>query len=239
MTNLKKLYTQAKVVRKESGIRSLLRSAWQYALRPIYAHDRFDLYAFEINNSRSPGGRMPDPPVEHISHKTVSSIEDVEKLEAEGFIIRSDTVYWKRRRELYNRRITHGTIAWCTFIGKDLAAVVWIIPSKDVQEKIRTSRIKVDFASGEALAGGAWTHPQHRKLAFFNYNLRHLQIFLADNEIKTLLIPVNQLFRSSHTLMKALGSRQYGRGDHYRIIRYEFWKESYNCSKSPGAKLIG
>jgi hypothetical protein len=226
------LFDKARSIRQKSGIRTLLASAWRYALSPVYTHDRFDLYTYEIKNDQNPDNLSSSSPIDRITHKVVTSFEDADKLEKEGFALLSDTTYWKRRRELYTRRINQGAIAWCSFVGPELAAIVWIIPSKKSQEDVKTSKVKVDYSKGEVLAAGAWAHPKYRKLAFFNYNYRSLQKFFSERGIKKVIIPVNQTFitthKTSYSLMKIVGGRKYGKGDYYRIIRYRFWKESCN-----------
>ena len=119
-----------------------------------------------------------------------------------------------------------GGIAFCLYVGKDVACVGWIATTKTAQRAMTDIPLFVDFDNKEAYLGYTYTVPKYRgkRLAYYRSFLRAQ--FLRDMGIviKRYVIRTNNY--AAINAAKFTPSRiVYARARYIKCIGFKFWKE--------------
>jgi len=196
-------------------------------MKPIFEYKTFNLYEYHVNQDLGSDVPLPNIGAGEINFKVVSSNQEADKLESENYRFRSYPTEWNVGRSLYARRLEQGAIAFCTFVGTELAAISWIIPSQHTQDSMKAPPIKIDYANHEVLSRAAWVNPKYRGLGLYGYNRRNRDLYLAGigvDVIRTCIEPSN---KTGVGLTTASGGRKYGRARQLKILFWRSWKETY------------
>ncbi len=228
MDKLKTLCARAQSIRRDSGIRGLLKTAFWFSILPVYERRKYCLFQYQVRDYSKLDDSLTKPKFNNISFKIISSNQEAEQLEREGFNFRSHDTDWNYNRKTYSRWLSYGAVACCTFVGKEFAAIVWVILSQYTQDHIRTIPIKVDYSNHEIFGRGAWANPGYRELGVFSFNLRSRDRLLSEKGIKTIRIPVDCANEPGMALMKRIGCQPYGQAHYRKVLGHIYWKEFYN-----------
>jgi len=135
-------------------------------------------------------------------------------LEAEGLEMRSSN---PKSRQLLDK----GAIAFCIFVGRELAHIGWITMTKQAA----VTSMKVDFSNNEVHGGLAWTNPKYRRMGFQQYCAVKRRQF-AFSKGKT--VYRTEILKSNTASQAAIAKlvRKYGEGRHLKIMWWQFWKET-------------
>ena len=213
-------------IRQNGGLSALLWATCLYPIRRILVCKTFNLYEHHVKQDLGSDEPLPNIGAGEINFKVVSSNQEADKLESENYRFRS---YPTDRNfgGLYARRLEQGAIAFCTFVGTELAAISWIIPSQHTQDSMKAPPIKIDYANHEGLSRAAWVNPKYRGLGLYGYNRRNRDLYLADigvDVIRTCIEPSN---KAGMGLWQDSSSRKYGRARQLKILFWRSWKETY------------
>jgi hypothetical protein len=228
MSVIKTLCDRALSIRRESGLRALLKTSFQFIILPVYEQRAYCLFEYQVRNYPEPVESSIKSVDGDITFKTISSNEEAERLEKEGYGFRSHSTDWNYHRKTYSRWLGCGAVACCTFVDKEFAAIVWVILSQYTHDHIGTIPIKVSYSNHEIFGRGAWTNPKYRKLGVFSFNLRNRDRILTEKGIKMIRIPVDCANEPGMALMKRIGCQKYGQARYRKILGRIYWKEFYD-----------
>jgi hypothetical protein len=121
--------TEAKTIREQRGTIALLNSIFLFFLSPIYKSVSYYLTVSQRSSEFKSAESRPLIDEDKLNFKVITSNQEADELEKEGFSFRSDPTYFNHNLTLYNQWLDYGAIAFCTFIEKEFAAINWIILS--------------------------------------------------------------------------------------------------------------
>jgi hypothetical protein len=83
------------------------------------------------------------PKIDDFALKIVSTNEEADELEAQGLEFRSQVLNARKR-------LDKGAIAFCIFVGKELANVSWVAMTLEAKNSLGQPPFRVDFSNNEA-----------------------------------------------------------------------------------------
>jgi hypothetical protein len=225
---MRRWWGTARRIRQSSGFSALLWAICLYAIEPVFECKTFNLYEHHVKEDLESDEPLANIGAGEISFKVVSSNQEADKLESENYEFRSCPTDWNvGGLASYARWLELGAIACCTFVGTELAAIVWIIPSQRTQDSIEAPPMKIDYANHEALSRGAWVNPRYRGSGVHRYHRRSRDRYLASigiDVIRTCLEPWNK--RGVRVAMSS-DNREYGQARQLKVLFWRSWKETH------------
>jgi hypothetical protein len=200
----------------------------RFLVRFLYQHDSYCLFEYDVCKSLSIKTNPPICKNYELNFKVVSSNREAQQLENEGFEFRSYRDHFNHSSASSTRLLEYGLLAFCTFAGKELAAISWIIPSQKSQNKLKAPPLKVNYSDNEAFPRGAWSNPKYRGLGIYRYNNFNRDQYLREAGINILRAAIDVRNKTGLGLLQALGTRKYGEATLTRILLWSFWKETYS-----------
>ncbi len=222
---ISKLMARAREIKQEEGLFALFKATFLFLISPVYHRALFYLYENQVRTDSGISEPQPKINKNDLVFKVLSSNQEANELEAQGYKLRLNP------NADYIRNFNNGVIAFCTFIGKELAAITWIIPSRQVQDRCGTPPIKIDY-NHEALPRGVWVNPKYRWLEIHRYNERNRERYLAEMGITMIRAPIDYANKTGQGFIEALGGKKYGRGRLVRILWWRFWKETLDRDRT-------
>ena len=116
MGTLRGLFRRAYHIHRAEGLRALLGRAYRLLVRRYFEYSTYYLYAKPVPRAEEVNGAQPIPGADRVMPRLVSSNEEVDELEAQGFEFRSHV---PNARE----RLDKGAVATCVFVGKELGHI--------------------------------------------------------------------------------------------------------------------
>jgi hypothetical protein len=227
MIRAKVLQQRAKEILEHDGLVELLKSGIMFFIIPIYERNVYYLYKYNVKNDADPNEGILKFRMNDITCKVVTSNKDADKLESQNFYFRSYATDYNDGRKTYSRWLDQGAIAFCTFVGKDFAAITWIITSQHTQDSIKTLPIKIGYSDKEAFGRGAWVNPKYRKMGLYGFTITNRDRFLTDMGISMLRNAAHSTDKVGRALQQTVGSKIYGEARSKRILFWKFWGETY------------
>jgi GNAT superfamily N-acetyltransferase len=122
-------------------------------------------------------------------------------------------------------KLEGGAIAFCAFIGRQLAHIGWVAMSPEAKAAMRQAPYRVDFPNGEACTGGMWTDPRYRRLGLARYVYFKRCQFLRDNgkAVSRNAVRVDNV--AGQGVMERFGARIYAKGRILRVLGWSNWNE--------------
>jgi hypothetical protein len=220
-------FSRIRQIQKEDGLLELLKHCTLFLISPVYKRHMFYLRVRSVKADESMVDSHMKIEVRDLLSAMVSSNEEADKLEKEGYSFRSYPTDWNIGLTTYSRWLDEGMIAFCTFLNKDLAAINWVIPSLKTQKKVSLP-LKVDYSNGEAFARGTWVNPKYRGLGLMRYLFYNRDRCLLSLGIKYLRTADDYNNKNASGAANTLGYTTYGQARLMRVLRWKFWKETYN-----------
>lgn len=218
------LMARAVEIQEHSGKLGLVKGAFRLLFSPVYKKEPYFLYEYKIKTEHEISEKTPTISKDILAFKVVTSNQEAEKLEAEGYRFRSHKTSFNHGLTIYTKWLDYGAVACCTFVGKEFAAIHWVILSENVQKKI-TFPIHIDYSNHIGMTRGAWVKPKFRGSGLFRYNSRNRDRFLLEHGVNVLRSPVEYTNNVGQGLYKALGGRKYGKARQLKILWWKSWKE--------------
>jgi hypothetical protein len=225
MSRFKKLWLRARETREKRGLLALWKAGVLYLISPVFKSEEFYLFGRPVKSDYGPSEPDQEKATGDIVSFVVSSNEEADRIEKEGYKFRSSPTDWNVGQGSYARWLDAGAIAICTFVGKEFAAINWTILSKKVQKRI-TYPVKINYSDHEAITRGYWVNPKYRGQGLIKYTVRNRDEFLANIGVKITKGPILFSNMVGYRLSKSLGSKEYGRARSIRIFGWQFWKET-------------
>jgi hypothetical protein len=217
-------------ISQEDGLIELIKSFVLFLIRPFYDRHLYYLYEGIIDSKEIEYNISKDIPKTNIgalNFKIVSSNSEADRLEKENFEFRS---YFRKFNIDINpvRMLDIGLIAFCTFIGKEFAAISWVIPSQQAQARYKAPPLKVDYSNHEAFPRSSWCHPKYRGLGIYRYTESNRDRYLSQIGITMLRSTVEYKNKSGYRMAEGMGYTKYGKAIFTRVLWWKFWQEIYN-----------
>jgi hypothetical protein len=235
---LKGLQARFGQIREQYGITGLVLAWPRFLFSPIYKRNLFYLYENQVRPDYGASDASPRIKTDALNFKVVSSNRDADKLEVDNFKFRTYHNEFNYDRKIYSRWLDCGAIAFCTFVGTEFAAINWVIPSQQAQDKTKTTPLTVDYANHEVFLRGTWVNPKYRGLELYRYTARNRDRFLSGIGVNKTLTTIDYTNGVGHALVEALGSKQYGQGKFVRILWWKTWTETYRNQHSVSATPV-
>jgi hypothetical protein len=218
------LYRRARHTYREGGAVLLFRRGLGLLRYLLFEHRAYYLYSIALERDDIPE-HAPEPPLDSVSHKIVSSSKEAELLEEEGFEFSS-------RVPDARRRLDAGAIATCVFVGHELGNIVWVATSQQAKDSLPDTPFEIDFSGGECLSGDAWTNPKFRRaglLAFGDIERRQFQV---SQGIRVSSWAIERRNIAPQRFVERLDPRIRAEGRYLRILWWRSWKETPVSSDS-------
>jgi len=218
VNRLTELARRAALVYRTEGLLALARRAVTYATGRLFWYETY--YLYENDGSRHSRGTDTDfvPGVDGLSFKVVCGNEEADALEAEGFQF-TESVAEARRR------LNEGAVAFCVFVGHELVNIGWLCTTQQAKDSLNEPPARVDFANGEAWAGGSWTSPEYRRMGLYRYNtLKMVEYWLQKGIVKDKWAIARRNV-APLTAESSTGNVRYAEGRYLRVLWWSSWKE--------------
>jgi hypothetical protein len=177
LCKLKQLFTRAKHILQTEGLLPLLMRGFNLLIGYFFQYGNYYLYETDISKVLEQNNEqdlIPDIP--NFTLKIVSTNEQGDKLEREGFEFRSQFLNAKER-------LDRGAIAFCIFVEQELANIGWIALTQQAKDSIDSLPYQVKFDDKEGYTGAAKTQPKYRNMGLMRYNYFKRLQFLKENGI--------------------------------------------------------
>jgi len=218
-------------VYRTEGLAPVVTRAFGVVLRCFLEYDTYYLYELSTENIRLLNEADFMPMVGDFALKIVSTNQEATVLEAEGFEFRSQVAGARERLE-------KGAIAFCVFVGRDLAHIGWVCLSQEAQDSLKEPPHKTDYLQHEAWWGGFWTDPRYRRKRLMAYgDIKRLE-FLLDKGIVTSRYLITTGNIASQRSNVSLNARVPAEGRLLKVLWWRSWRET---PLSPGqqSRLAG
>jgi len=225
--------TRAWQVYRAEGVAPLVTRAFAVVLRCLLEYETYYLYELPTENVRALNKADFMPRVADFALKIASTNPEADALEADGFEFRSQIAGARERLE-------KGAIAFCVFVGRDLAHIGWVCLSQEAQDSLKEPPHKTDYLQHEASWGGFWTDPRYRRKRLMAYgDMKRLE-FLLDKGIVTSRYPISKGNIASRRSNDAdgLNARVPAEARLLRVLWWRSWKER-PLSPDQQARLVG
>jgi len=205
----------ADILRTE-GFSPLLRRSLSRVIQQFLHHESCYLYELALVDRDEADFR---PRVDDYTLKVFRSGEEADEWSAAaGFDFR------ERHLDAASK-LEGGAIAFCAFMGRQLAHIGWVATSPEAKAAMRQAPYIVDFPNGEACTGAMWTDPRYRRLGLARYVYFKRCQFLKDNGKTVSRNAVRMDNVAAQGMMEGFGARIYAKGRILRVLRWSNWKE--------------
>ena len=218
MHRLTILFGRANQIYHTEGLMSLVRQGFAFLMNHIFEYRTYYLKAYRFENVKHMNENAFIPKTDNVTIEIVASNEEADELEAEGLEFRSHIT---NARE----RLDSGAIAFCIFIGQELANIGWVAMTQQAKDSLNGPPLKVDFSNNEGYLGGTWTNPKYRRLGLHTYVIFKRLEFMLDKGLLTSRSAIAKTNTASLTRIRRLGVWPYGEGRYLRLLWWKSWKE--------------
>lgn len=211
-------YAKARRVYHTEGLASLLRRGFRFLLYCVFQYRSFWLYVDPAPNGPSRNEVDFMPRVDNFTFMIVTSNQEADKMEAEGFEFHSQVPEAAER-------LDKGAVAFCIFVGTELAHIVWFAMNREAKDASGELPYKVDFAKGEVCTIGAWTHPNHRGKGLNRYSHFRRGQFKTE---KGIVADKSAVAKSNIAVQRSYAGtmpKRYAEGRLLRVLWWKSWKE--------------
>jgi hypothetical protein len=231
------LSNSTKEIYKQRGLKGLVKAVIKFLISPLFKSESFWLTVIDLSEETDPEKYLPRISLDKLIFKTISSNEEADALETDGFYFRNTRTYFNHNFTLYRRWLKFGAVACCTFIEKELAAIDWAIISRYTQEKIKAPPVRVDYNNHEAFSRGAWVNPKYRGLKLWVFTAWKRNLFLSENQFTIKKGVVDYTNHPGKGISEASGHKVCGKGRRIRILWWTIWKEHHYVAPIPWADI--
>jgi hypothetical protein len=205
-------YKRARNILQTAGLKALFVRGLKYG---FYERQTYYLYEHVLKDRDEADFK---PGVKDFIFKTIRARNDIDQLVSNGFDPRVEITDIRHRVE-------KGAIAYCVFIGRDLASIGFIAGNQEAMNSLNPPPFKVNFYAGEVYTGGLWTNPEYRGhgLAAYVY-FKRLQALKNEGKVIARNIVLKDNI-AAHKMLSRFTPMITGEGHASRVLWHIFWKE--------------
>ncbi len=213
---LNALIIRAKNILQKEGLFPLLRKGFTFLANHTFQYGTFYLYEHTMKE-RDKADFMPK--IKEFTFHIVRSNQEANELAAKGLEFRSYSYQaW--------RKLDNGAIAFCVFVGQELAHIGWVALSQEAMNAFGPHPYHVDFLNREAYTGGTLTIPKYRGKGLMKYIYCERFQFLRERGIITSRNAVAISNLASHRVMGKFAPKIYAKARYLIILWWKSWKET-------------
>ena len=212
------LLRRAKQIFQTERLTPLVRSAFAFMVRRLFRHETYYLHEFEIKYIAKLNEADFMPNIDNFTFKIISTNQQADELEAQGLEFRSQIA---NARKMLDK----GAIAYCIFVGRELANIGWAAMSEEAKKLIDLLPYKVDFSANEVCEGGVWTNPKYRQRGLHGYNDFKRRQFQLE---RGLVIGRGAIRKGNIASLRGnarFNPKIYAEGRYLKILWWKWWKE--------------
>lgn len=206
---------RAKTIMQAEGWVALFRRGVAFLLGRLLHYEIYYLYELKVEGRSQAELR---PKIQNFTFEIISTIQRADELLARGFRFRSS-------KGIERERLDKGAIAFCIFIGQELAHIGWVAMNEEAKKSIADLPLRVDFSGNEALIGGVWTDPKYRGMGLTSYAAQKRAQFLNEKGINIIREAIATGNIASEKVVAKIGFNCYARARYLRLLWLTFWKE--------------
>ena len=218
MSHVAEQYRKAKQIYRAEGLVSLLRRGFAFVVGLLFFCRAHYVYVDPIEKLQAPNEADLMPKIGNHTSKVVSSNEEADDLEAQGFEFRSQVA---NARE----RLDKGAVALCIFVGQELACIEWIAMTQQAYDSLGQPPFSVNFSKQEAWSGGLWTNPKYRRKGLRGYSSFKTLEFLRQKGIETTRTAIAKNNIAAQRSRPLFLPGPCAEGRYLRILWWKSWKE--------------
>lgn len=158
------------------------------------------------------------PSIKNLTFQMVSSNKQADELAANGLEFRSYSIYT-------SRRLDKGAIAFCFFVGHDLAHISWVALTKEAKNTFDPIPYQIDFSNKEAWTGGSFTIPKFEGQGLMKYGYYKRLDFLREQGIRKSINIVSVKNIASQKAQAHFSPKIRGKAFYLKIFLWQYWKE--------------
>ncbi|MDY6918055.1 MAG: hypothetical protein SVP26_08960, partial [Chloroflexota bacterium] len=218
MGQVKELVRTARRVRATEGPVPLLRRALAFAVGLVFLYRVYNLYVLTLEDTDGLGDEGPAPPMEGVSYVVLSTNQQVDDLEADGYEFRALV------RDA-RARLDAGAVATCVFVGKELANVCWVATTQEAADSLNEPPFHIEYGNRECCSGDGWTNPRYRRAGLLAYGDVKRRQYQYQQGIRVSKWAVEKSNVPTNKVASRIGARVPIQGRLLRILGWKWWKE--------------
>jgi len=206
---------RAKDTLRKEGLISLARKGFTSLLLYFFRYQTCYVYEHTIGEMNEADFK---PRIQDYTVQIISTKQQADELAAAGFEFRSHTIH-------ASRKLDKGAIAFCIFVGRELAHIGWIAMTEEAKKAVDHHPYYVDFANNEACTGATQTMPQYRGRGLMTYGYYIRFQFLRERGVRISRNSVDTNNIASQKVHAKFGPKICVEARYLKILRWRFWKE--------------
>lgn len=207
------LYQRARYILRHEGWWAFIRQGFAFVGNLFFSYGNYYIYEKDLNSIDE---EIKIRPKVDCTLKIISNLDELDELIVQSYDFKAMP---------FRPRLERSAIAFCLFVGQELASVTWVAPSKEAKKEIDYLPFKVNFEAREVCSGASFTAPAHRGKGLLAYTYSYIFPYLANNSISKdkFSIEVNNIAsQKAHAKFNPLIT---SKGRYLKIFWWEFWKE--------------
>ncbi len=208
------LLIRARYILQTEGLIPLLRRGFTWLAMHLFKYSILYLYECPVRE-----GNLFDfiPRIPGYSFSIVSTNQPADVLAANEL---------QKHVSNAKRRLDSGAIAFCIFAGQELASVHWAALTQEAKNVIDPYPYHIDFLNGEACLAYAFTPPKYRGKGLIAYGICESFQFLRERGITTARFSTDVSTTMAQSLYAKFDSRIYAEARYFKVLWWQFWKET-------------
>jgi hypothetical protein len=219
LRRLIELFTAAIRIFQTEGLLPLLSRGSTFLLSYFFKWRAYYLYEIDVSKALKQNKEADLlPKVQNFTLKIVYTSEQADGLVRGGFDFQDQAT-------TIRKRLSKGAIAFCIFVGHELANIGWITLTQQAKDSITELPYKVDFANNEACTGSAVTAPKYRNKGLMRYNYYKRLEFLKENGVIKDRAAVSKSNIASQMGVAKISDNIYAEARFLKLLWWKFWWE--------------
>jgi ribosomal protein S18 acetylase RimI-like enzyme len=210
-------FTKAVFHIQREGLIAFIKQLFSSLKDKVFLYQEHYIFQKDLNNLNTTESERFAPKVKGYDFKVISAKEEVCELLERGFSINPPFSI-----DSFYERLVQGQIAFCIFVGKDLAYSSWAVLNNNVRIHPPLKNINYDK---EAYLVYDVTSPKYRRLGLHTYgSIRRFEYLKEMGKTRGILTVLKNNELAIRTQRK-LGSEICGEGKYLRLFKWTFWKK--------------
>ena len=230
MFNLKSITDRIKAIVDKEGFASLFKRASMYLIHKIIIYENYYLMENSLKDLKEdPDDFVPNLP--NLSHRFVKTNQEANQVACEFCEFRSYSL------NAYDR-LDKGAMAFCIFIGTDLAYICWTAMTEEAKKTVTDFPYKINFNGKNVFAGSEFTSPKYRRKGLSIHGRLLQDRFLKEIGINK---KYGELKKNDLIAMKAKTESRYkiyADCRYLKILGLKLWKETQISPPRPVSQML-
>lgn len=207
------LYHRAKYILRNEGLWAFVRQGLSFVGNLFLGYGNYYVYEKALSPADE---EVRFKPRIDCTLRVISSPDALDELIAQAYDFKAMN---------FRPKLEKGALAFCLFVGQELASVTWVAPSKEAKQEVDYLPFNVDFRGGEVCSGASFTDHIFRGKGLFSYTYSHIFSHLARSGVSKDKFTIEVNNTASQRALAKFNPLKSGKGHYLRILSLQFWKE--------------